>query len=374
LDPGKKIKVCHLTSVHRSTDTRIYWKECLALSKDYDVYLLAPSAKDFKSDPVHIIPLKTPSNRIIRFLVTDFVLFYKAVVLDADLYHFHDPELIPVGLFLKLVGKKVIYDIHEDVSADFKEKTWLPFKNLSGKIYQWFEGLAVRHFYLVLAEKSYAKKYENKDAKFVIVQNFTQTDFANAVDYKYNSSENVIALVGMLSARRGLPFILDALLILKERGMIIKLRCIGEVNKGVQNILANSSSYHVIKDQVEFCGYIPFPESSLAITDCLAGMALPETLPNHKESFPTKMFEYMAVGLPVICSDFPLYKEVVEKYGCGLAVTPENPVAIADSIAFLIKNKETAAKMSANAKAAIKNFDWETEAEKLLNFYKQILN
>jgi glycosyltransferase involved in cell wall biosynthesis len=372
LQAPDKIKICHLTSVHRATDTRIFWKECLSLSPLYEVYFIAPGIKPNSTVNVNLISLKPPRSRWARFFITDWVLLFKAMKVKASLYHFHDPELIPMAMILKLTGKKIIFDVHEDTLADINEKKWLYFKNIAKGIYVFFERVAVRNFYLVLAEKSYEAKFRKMAAKYTVIQNYTNINIP-ATNARADNA-GTIALVGMLSARRGLPFILDALLILKKREIQIRLKCIGEVNTGVKRMIQDSESYPSVKDQVDFAGYIPYPNSSLEIEGCLAGMALPENLPNHRESYPTKMFEYMAIGLPVVCSNFPLYKQVVEKYDCGIAVNPESPEEIANAIEALYLDGKLAKRMGQNAKTAVKNFNWETEAAKLLNFYKYILD
>jgi glycosyltransferase involved in cell wall biosynthesis len=370
----QKIKICHLSSVHKATDTRIFYRECRSLASEYDVTLIAQSSASYNKDNVKIIRLKQPKNRLERFLITDLFVFFKALKVNAKLYHIHDPELIVFALILKLFGKKIIYDLHEDVVADLEHKKWLNVKPFVKSIYIFFENLALPYFHLVLAEGVYANTYKNRTAKYIVVQNFVQLkDFESTTDI-YNSGSNSLAFVGYLSARRGLPYMLEALSILKNRGLLINLRCIGELDIEVEEILKNSHAWLEIKNQVEFKGYIPFPQSILDIQDCIAGLALPESIPNHQHSYPTKMFEYMAIGLPVIASNFQLYIDVIDKYDCGLTVIPEDPLAIANAIEIVYLDKEIAKKMSENAKKAVKNFDWETEAKKLLDFYKQILN
>lgn len=373
MQPNSKIKICHLSSVHKATDTRIFYKECRSLTAEYDVTLIAISATDYKKDGVNIIGLKQLKSRISRFLVTDFILFIKALKVNARLYHFHDPELIIIGLILRLFGKKIIYDVHENVVADFDEKKWLPLKSLAKASYMFFENLALRNFEIVLADEAYLEQYKNRTGNFTIVQNYVPVNDLKREGHVYNTESNTIALVGYLSARRGLPFILEAIYILKQRGIMIRLRCVGEKNEDVIKILNQSKVWPDIQEQVEFKGYIPFPDSLFAIEDCMAGLALLETLPNNQKSLSTKIFEYMAVGLPVICSDFQVFKDIVEKYLCGLTANPENPEAIASVIETLYFDRNLASEMSKNAIMAVDNYSWKTEAEKLIDLYKNIL-
>jgi len=341
----------------------------------YDVYLIAQANENYEKDNVKMIALKKPANRLIRFVVTDSVLLIKAIRLNAQLYHFHDPELIITGILLRFFGKKVIYDVHEDIIVNLKDKPWLKLKGLSVFVYTILEKIAKRiSVYFVLAEKSYLGNYKDVEAQSVIIQNFVPVQEVQKYPDLFNKSGNIFALVGYLSARRGLPFIIEAMDILKRKGFIVYLRCIGEVNDDVSRILRHSEHWHAVKDQVDFSGYIPFPDYISQLKDCIAGFALPENLPNHFNSYPTKMFEYMAAGLPVIASDFELYKDVIQNFECGINVNPENSNEIAGAMEFLIRNPEMAERFSNHASVAVKNFDWNTEQQKLLKFYSDILH
>jgi glycosyltransferase involved in cell wall biosynthesis len=324
---------------------------------------------------VRIHPLKKPSTRLARLFLTGPGLFLKALRVNADLYHFHSPEIIPYALILKALGKKVIYDVHELYSLDIPEKKWLPLKGLFLALYQYFEKLSCRKFFLVLAEISYAIYYRDKAMRFEVVQNFVQPYLFQSIAMQPPKPErNTLIMVGTPAARRGLPVIFEALKILKNTGARVHFLCVGNLNKDLETLLAESEAYKEVKNQVEFTGYIPIPDAYARAAECFAGIALPEDLPNHRESYPTKLFEYMAVGLPVICSDFPINREVVEGENCGICVDPDNASDIADAIRYFQSSPIVCRDMGERGKAAVQTkYNWKTEGEKLRNVYKGLL-
>ena len=112
-----KNKICHITTVHNAKDTRIFQKECVSLANHgFDTHLIVANQKSETSKGVQIHNItSTTSGRLYRMWKTTQIALEKAFEIDADIYHFHDPELLPVGIKLKKFGKKVIYDTHEDV-------------------------------------------------------------------------------------------------------------------------------------------------------------------------------------------------------------------------------------------------------------------
>jgi glycosyltransferase involved in cell wall biosynthesis len=322
---------------------------------------------------VRIISLHSFRSRLLRFLFTDIELFFKALFVNARLYHFHDPELIPIAFVLRLLGKKIIYDVHEHVSADLQEKEWLKTKELAGKLYGWLEKIAMKRFAFVLAEQSYEKLYTGKVKNYATVQNFAPLDVLKPKPDTTVKSDKLL-FVGMLGARRGLPVIMEALHIIKSKYKTeIKLICVGTVTHEVEHILSASPFYLSIGEQLVFEGNKPLPEAYNYAEECFAGLALPEDLPNHRESYPTKLFEYMAVGLPVICSDFPLYAAIIGKHYCGMAIPPADAEKLTVIILYLYEHPEEARQLGRNGTNAVKQYNWQTEEAKLLVLYQNIL-
>lgn len=371
----RKLRVCHLSSVHRAEDSRIFKKECATLSARYEVHIVAPHPYSGELGGISIHRMPSFSSRWMRIFIGGPLLFFKALRINARLYHFHDPELIPQGLILRLLGKKVIYDVHELYAEDMHEKKWLPFRNLFRRVYLFFEKLACRHFFLVLAESSYTGYYKGKTNNFEVIRNFVQPElFERIANMAEKKDRNTLLMVGALAARRGLPAIFQAIKLLKDTGVRIRLLCVGSLTRDLESLLSESEVYPEIKDQVEFAGYIPIPDAYSRTPECFAGIALPEDLPNHRESHPTKLFEYMAVGLPVICSDFPINREVIEIHQCGICVNPGNTSEVADAIRYLHNSPGLGRQMGERGKLALReNYTWSAERNKLLEVYQTLL-
>src|SRR5438093_974126 len=123
----KNTSITHITTVHPIFDTRIFHKECKSLARQgVTINLIVSHDKKETIEGVQVIPLPFFKGRVARMFIKPILALIAALKTRADLYHFHDPELLPLGVFLKLLGKKVVYDAHEDVSAQVLNKYWIP--------------------------------------------------------------------------------------------------------------------------------------------------------------------------------------------------------------------------------------------------------
>ncbi len=362
-----KKKIAHLTSVHARHDIRILLKECSSLAKaGYDVSLVVADGKgDEVKNGVNIYDVGLIESRLSRILNTTKNVYKKAIELDADVYHFHDPEMIPTGLKLKKAGRKVIFDSHEDFASDLLTKNYIPMflRYIMSATFKIYDSWACKKFdTIVTATPAIAKLYSNRGCKTVIINNFP---IINELSVPRVERENITCFVGAQTPIRGLIELVNA--IEKVDGKLY---------------LAGPISSNEFKDQLkELPGWEKVVDlgilSRSEVADVLAkssvGLVTYLPAPNHIDAQPNKLFEYMSVGLPVIASNFPLWKEIVEDNDCGLCVDPKNPEEIANAIEFFFNNPDKVEEMGQNGiKAVNDTYNWLVEEKKLIDLYDRL--
>jgi len=368
------LNITHLTSVHPRYDTRIFLRECCSLARvdTYKVNLLvADGLGNEIKNKVEIFDVGKSKGRINRMLKTTKNMFDKAKKLDSDIYHFHDPELIFVGLNLKALGKKVIFDVHENTRSQINNKFYLakPIRMVLSSLYYLLNSYISKKFHLVLAEKSYVDIYKDKTSNYTVVQNFSDSSFLKPFSISKREG-NGIFYIGEISNERGLDIILKALKILKNRNIDFFMHYVGPI---YNTELVSSLNLEGIENNIKFYGSLVLNEGFEISKNCKVGLSILKPEENMLYSYSTKIFEYMAVKLPVITSNFALYTDVIDKYHCGICINPNNEIELADTIEYIFTHKEQAHKMGEQGAVAVLNeFNWEREESKLLGLYKDI--
>jgi glycosyltransferase involved in cell wall biosynthesis len=290
---------------------------------------------------------------------------------DADLYHFHDAELLPVGLWLKAHGKAVIYDIHEELSCDISEtKPYIPVRLRS--IIAWaadrFERSAAGRFSaLVGATSAIAEKFSTVNSKTVAVRNFPMTNelYPNT-KRPWERRSAAVGFVGGITAQRGLKEIIDALALLPETEPV-RLQLAGAFwPDSFREELVQRPGWA----RVDELGVVDRRGVAELLGRVRAGLITYHAYTNHVRAEPNKLFEYMSAGIPVIASDFPLWRKIVDGVGCGLLVDPADPDAIASAIQYVLLHPAEAEAMGRRGMEAVRTqYNWAQEEQKLLQLY-----
>ena len=362
-----------MTSVHSATDPRIFHKECRSLARaGFDVTVIGPHSGDSVTDSVRIKSITREPSRLGRMTRTVWRIYQEARLLGADVYHFHDPELIPVGLLLLASGKKVIYDIHEDVPKDILSKHYLP--PWSRKPISWFadkiESVACGRFSaLVTVTPSIAGRLLLLNRRTIIVYNYPyprEIVFAQAVE-PWDSRRQSVAYVGGITAQRAIREMVAAMDLL-PKSLDATLELAG--NEIPEGIRPEEIFQHPGWARVKHHGFIDQPSTFRLLHKVRAGLVLFHPEPNNIEAIPQKIFEYMGAGLPVIASDFPFWRQIIGEAGCGIFVNPMDPRAIAQAIEYVLTHPQEAEEMGRRGQAAVLEcYNWDKQAEKLVDLY-----
>lgn len=367
------IKVAHLTSVHQRYDTRIFLKQCKSLANSgYDVSVIVADGKgDEIKDSIDIYDVGRPKNRIFRMLNTTRQVYREAIKLNADVYHFHDPELIPVGVLLKKRGKIVIYDAHEDLPLQILSKPYLNVllrKIFSRLTTQYLRFACSKFNAIVAATPVIEEKFKAISKKVVNINNFPMLEEFCHASTDWSSKNKQVCYIGGFSTVRGIREIVSAIALVKDE---VRLVLGGNFNEPGLDLLVKSLPGWSLVDEMGFLGR---DGVSKLLSDSYAGLVTLQPTQNYIDSLPVKMFEYMAAGLPVIASNFPLWKDIIEVHNCGICVDPTKPEEIANAIDFLIGNPKLAKEMGENGKRTVnEKFNWKAEEKKLFDLYESLL-
>ena len=366
-----KTKVCILTSVHPPFDVRIFHKEAKSLVKaGYDVTLIAQHDKEEIVDGIKIINLQKPHNRIERMTKTVWSAYRKAIQLDADIYHFHDPELIPAGMRLKRMGKTVIFDSHEDVPKQLLGKHYLnkPAKIILSRCLELYEKYSCRRFDAIVAATPFIRdKFLKINPNTLDINNFPMIGELASGQVDWCIKQNHVCYVGGIGTIRGIEEVVKAMVLVETPA---RLQLGGRFDESVtkSRIMALPGW-----EKVDALGYLDRKVARDVLASSMAGLVTFHPLPNHVDAQPNKIFEYMGAGIPVIASNFPLWREIIEGNKCGLCVDPLNPSEIAKAIDYILTHQEEAQQMGKNGLwAAKKQYNWDIEEKKLLALYEQL--
>lgn len=371
----RPIRVVHLTSGHHADDERICWKECLSLARaGYDVSLIVPEEHPSRLPglpaEVRVNAIPNRPGRFGRLVVMPWLLLAAGLRRKADIYHVHEPELLFCGFLLRLTGKKVIYDAHEDFPRDILVKDWIPaglrgFAAAATSVLEWLAGRTLSG--VIAATPAIARRFPSSHT--ALVRNFARISEFSACAARERDDCPALAYIGGITVDRCAPEMVQTLGRL-ERFPHLRLIMAGPMAPpGLRDTLTALPDWC----QVDYRGQQGRSGIVAILAKARIGLVLFHSLRNYIEALPVKLFEYMAAGIPVVAADFPLLREIVEGNRCGLCVPSRNVEAIAEAIDWLLTHPAEATEMGRRGRdAAMKQFSWESEERVLLHFYNGI--
>ena len=359
----KKIKVCHMTNVHPPEDVRIFHKECVSLAEaGYEVYLVE-RGESYEKNGVHVVGVgEIPASRRKRMTEGAKKVYSTALALDCDVYHFHDPELFPYALKLKKKGKKVIFDSHEDVPATILDKRWIPgaLRGSVASIYKNYETRMIQQIDALVAATPYiARQFEGRAKRSVAVSNFPKLNDIVFHDKDFTQCEAVVCYAGTIDELRGESIMCEAMQALDADLLLA----------GKHEIEERPNGAHAIR----YLGKLDRAGVNELYGRSVVGLCILKPAHNYVNSQPVKMFEYMAAGLPFVCSDFPLWRHFAEESGAGFCVDPADTEGIREAIRRLLDDRELAESMGRKGReCVIARYSWANEEKTLINLYHEL--
>ena len=364
------LKVCHMTSAHGQEDTRIFHKECVSLrTLGYDVYLVS-KGKTYNKDGVHIVGVENPGDgRIKRMLFSTKSVYKAALAIDADIYHAHDPELLPILLKLKKQGKKTVFDSHEHTVGAISEKEYIPrwlrpFVQWAYESYQTY--VCKKMDAVVTATPNVTAYFKAKGCNLVIdlcnfpiLKSFHEPNyaartvsFAGGINKQWNHE-------AVISAIDEIPDCQYLLCGFSSEDYLNRLRCLHGWSR------------------VQFCGRVSHENVADILRQSSVGVSLLTPGANtdweNGNLANTKIFEEMMAALPVVCTDFIRWRDFINQWDCGICVNPSNENEIKNAISELINDPEKARRMGLNGRLAVETaFNWATEEKKLEKLYDRL--
>jgi glycosyltransferase involved in cell wall biosynthesis len=365
--------VCHITTVHPSRDTRIFYKECKSLARaGFDVKLIVINGESFIEDGVEAIgvPCKF-SGRLARFFRASRAAYRKAFSTEADIYHFHDPEFLFWAIKLKKKGKKVFYDVHEDLPRQMMSKYWIykPVRKSASWLIERLENhYAAQMDGIVTVTDHIGQRFAKFHQDVHLVKNYPVLRETEP-DHELRTTLNEVFYVGSITPERGITGLVTAMELVR-----------GDVTLNLAGLFSREQYRLELSKlkgwkQVKEVGYANRRKVDELMERSFAGLVTLHPVPNYPDALPVKMFEYMAAGLPVIASDFPLWREIIEGNDCGICVDPLNIKEIANAIDRLFSDRELARRMGSNGLKAIKEkYNWSLEEKNLLEAYNSLIS
>lgn len=360
------MRVLVASSMHPVGDPRVFHKISVSLAKRYSVTLVAAGdgAKDLHG--VSVRPFRKKGGAILGRLRawSEIIRLYRLT--RPYVFHFHDPDLILLGLFLRYFARcKVVYDVHEDVPKTLLKRSWVPslLKRPLAYLFDKFERMAARRFHAnVVVVPSLQERF--KGANTVLVRNFPPLS-PDRQRRPFDGTHPLrLIYVGSLTEVRGIVTIIEALSRVKVQA---ELMLLGRFHS---DLFRQRVEEQMKGRPVKYLGVVPLEQvpDHLAFADI--GLCCLWPTPNHEHSLATKLFEYMAARLPIIASDFPLWREMIQDAGCGLCVDPQDPVAIARAVDELAQAPSRRQLMGEKGRSLFeKEYNWTEEEKKLLNLY-----
>jgi glycosyltransferase involved in cell wall biosynthesis len=371
--PGR---VCIVAPVHAWDNVRVFHKQAITLAAaGHQVVLLAQAQGRLTLQGVQVKAIWAPRTpRLLRFLCLPLVLV-QTLLQRADVYHLHNPDTLPLCIALKTIGRRVIYDTHEDFSRRIAIREWIPgpVRSVVSLMVAGSERLVAKIADRTLATQ--AGVAERLGAKAVLIGNPPRTDaallqrvYAKAKKLPRFPDDHLCAIyIGLASEGRGLFDMIDAAELV-NREYRLRLRIIGPAVPGQIERARQRPGWRY----VEYLEAMPQEDAFAYVAASDVGLAVLHDLADVSQADPNKLYEYMAFGKPFIASAFPEWKARLGGTDGGWFVAPGDVEQITAVLKASMDPQARSRKGQAAA-AYVRTYNWETESGKLIAVYRGVL-
>ena len=369
--------ICVVAPVHRWDDVRVFHKEArtLASAGGYRVILIARAPRCEIVDGVEIVPARTcTSSRLLRFASLPAV-FLQALRVNADAYHLHNPDTLPIAFALKIVGYKIVYDTHEDYAKRILMRSWMPLilRTPAARVVSRLERFvsSIADGTIITQEGLFGRFKESA----VLIGNPPRLEsallsrvssLASDISSEFNGLRAVY--LGDINQVRGLFEMVKALEIANQTTEV-RLWLVGPGSEVDLRAATAMPGWRYV-DRIP---RLP-PEQAFAyVSRADVGLVALPDVGDHATSDPNKLYEYMAFGVPFIASDFQAWRDRLTGLKAGLFVKPGDARALADALTELANNPAKRTQMGQEGRAFVDGHNWERESTKLIDLYKRVL-
>lgn len=368
------MKVCQVSTVSPTFDTRVFQRECRSLAAaGHQVVLIAQHDREEVVDGVRVLPLPKVRNRLARIIGYPWRAYKLAMAQKPDLVHLHDPELLFVGVLMRLRGKKVVYGVREDHPRCVFIKDYIP------KPAQYVVSVALkvaeqtcsRTFNAIVAVTEDIRGNFGWHKRALLVRNFPVLSPRTPCREPLDGRPTRFLYIGGINKIRGVEAMVQAIGLLPESAHVELLLAGGWAADGSRERCQAMPGWARTRE----LGYVDMFEHPEVFDQADVGLCVLEPSRHHLTSLPLKLFDYMQNAMPLIASNFPEWIPIVEGHGAGLCVDALDPQAIADAMVRLMDDPLLRAEMGARGRQAVlEEYNWEPEFRRMEALYRQLLS
>ncbi len=361
-------KICHISTVHKSDDIRVFQKECCSLvCPEREVfYVTAGDGSESVINDVNVITVEASKSRFKRFLLQPFRIFNRARKLRCDSYHFHDVELWPIALLFKLLGNIVIADVHENVPAQIRQRDWIPV--FLKPFLSWLTGFIENNCSrfvdgVIAADDVLANRFRKYNNNVVAIHNYP---IFKEMPSRIKEQVYTVVSLGGFHDERCADRIVEAARMFSDNITFV-------IGGGISTEYKRKIEVGGLPNNLYYAGYLNEAQVKQCYADADLLLVMFSDQPNHIDIKSNRFFESLYAKKPVIVSNMPTWQSFIDTHKCGTAVNPESGSDLYHAIAKIQNDSSLAAQMAKNGhEVVLSRFNWEVEKAKLTAFYDSL--